>query len=74
MSAKKRPTGFVAVCQCGFVVGALDYELTPRAEAGRILSRWLNDGCQISPRFTGSWSAVVHPCQCEAAQAQAKGE
>ena len=68
---KRKPTGFVATCQCGVVVGALDYERTDRTEAGRIMGQWLHDGCTISPRFDGHWSAVVRPCICDA---PAKGE
>jgi hypothetical protein len=62
---KHKPTGFVATCQCGVVVGALDAELTDRAEASRLLGKWLGDGCTVAPRFTGSWSVSVEPCQCD---------
>lgn len=61
---KKKPTGFVATCQCGVVVGALDYERTERKEAGKLMGAWLADGCCIEPRFTGSWTAQVEPCRC----------
>lgn len=35
--AKKRPTGFVATCQCGVVVGAMDSKRTDQREAGKLL-------------------------------------
>lgn len=61
---KKKPSGFVATCQCGKIVGAMDYERTDRKEAGKTLGRWLADGCTIEPRFTGSWQVTVEPCAC----------
>lgn len=63
---KKKPTGFVATCQCGKVIGAMDFDRTERKDAGRILSRWLTDGCTIEPRFTGTWSVTVEQCSCAA--------
>jgi hypothetical protein len=65
MSAKRKPTGFVATCQCGQVVGAMDYDRTDRREAGKILGEWLANGCAIEPRFDGSWSVDVTACKCE---------
>lgn len=64
MMAKKKPTGFVARCQCGAIVGAMDYERTDRCEAGQILSKWLFDGCTIEPRFAGAWNAMIEACRC----------
>lgn len=61
---KKKPTGFIATCQCGFVVGAMDYERTDRKEAGKILGKWLHDGCAISPQFA-DFSVSVFPCKCD---------
>lgn len=69
---KKKPTGFVAICQCGVTVGAMDYEQTNRVDAGQILGRWLHYGCTVKPRFEHSWKASIEPCKCEAAHA--KGE
>lgn len=66
---KKRPTGFVATCRCGAIVGALDYERTDRRDAGRIMGRWLHDGCTVEPRFAGTWSVFVEPCRCGKAAA-----
>lgn len=62
---KKKPSGFIAVCQCGQTVGAMDYERTERADAGKILGAWLADGCVIQPRFGGSWSETLSTCKCE---------
>lgn len=61
---KKKPTGFIAECQCGEIVGALDYERTDRHEAGSILGKWLHDGCTVKPMFDSSWSVHVEPCKC----------
>ena len=61
---KKRPTGFVAICQCGVIVGAMDYERTERRDAGKLLGMWLHDGCTVEPRFNGTWSITVEKCRC----------
>lgn len=63
---KRKPTGFVSVCQCGEITGAMDAERTDRADMSRILGQWLTDGCTVEPRFAGTWSVTVKPCQCEA--------
>jgi len=65
------PTGFIATCRCGVVVGALDYLRTPRSESGRILGQWLHQGCTVTPQFAGSWRASIEPCRCAA---EAEGE
>jgi hypothetical protein len=62
---KRKPTGFVATCQCGLVVGAMDATRTDRNDAGHILGKWLSEGCTIEPRFTGTWVAEVKKCQCD---------
>lgn len=62
---KKKPTGFVASCACGAVVGAMDAERTDRAEAGQLLGGWLAAGYTITPRFAGSWQVTIEPCRCE---------
>jgi hypothetical protein len=63
--AKQKPTGFIATCQCGMVVGAMDYSRTERRDAGKLLGQWLADGCTVEPRFQGTWSADVMPCRCD---------
>lgn len=66
----KKPTGFVALCQCGVIVGAMDYDRTDRKEAGQLLGKWLHDGCTVEPRFSGTWSATVEACRCEPSSAE----
>lgn len=61
----RRPTGFVATCQCGRDVGALDLERSPREDTARLLGQWLMRGCTVTPRFTGTWSAQIEPCECK---------
>lgn len=63
--AKKKPTGFVAVCQCGNTVGAIDYKATLPEQAGKLLAQWLVDGCTITPMFKNTWSVQVESCECE---------
>jgi len=62
---KRQPTGFVARCQCGAIVGALDYDRTDRKEAGVIMGKWLADGCTVEPRFGESWSERLESCRCD---------
>jgi len=61
---KRKPTGFVAICQCGITIGAIDITRTGRKEPGAIIGKWLHDGCTITPKFEGSWGELVRPCQC----------
>ncbi len=62
--ARKHPTGFIAMCRCGKVVGAMDYSRTDRKTAGRILEKYLHHGCTLAPRFEGKWSVQVEACCC----------
>ena len=62
---KRKPTGFVATCQCGQVVGAMDFDRTGRKDAGKILGQWLAEGCTVAPRFDGSWSVALGACACD---------
>jgi hypothetical protein len=62
--SKKKPTGFVAICQCGKTIGAMDYTRTDRKDAGKLLGEWLADGCKIEPRFKGTWSEKIATCEC----------
>lgn len=61
---KRKPTGFVAKCQCGKYIGALDYSRTERKDTGKIMGAWLADGCTVEPRFTGTWSQSIESCTC----------
>jgi hypothetical protein len=63
-TGKKRPTGFVAVCQCGKAVGAIDLERSDRADTSRLLGKWLMDGCVVYPQLTSTWAAHIEPCAC----------
>lgn len=71
MSEKQKPKGFVATCQCGKVVGAMDYDRTDRSEAGKLLGAWLAAGCSIVPRFSGAWRVTVESCECAGSPAGA---
>ncbi len=63
MARKTNPIGYVARCQCGAILGAMDYTRTPRDEAGKMLGSWLHEGLTIEPRW-GTWSATIAPCTC----------
>lgn len=65
MNTKKKPIGFVAICQCGEMVGAMDYQRTDRKEAGKLLGSWLAEGCVVQPRFPGWGSERITPCRCK---------
>jgi hypothetical protein len=62
---KNKPTGFVAICQCGKVVGAMDYDRTGRKEAGKILGYWLANGCNIVSKFGSFWNEKIESCVCD---------
>ena len=64
MKVKRKPRGFAAICQCGEVVGALDYERTDRKKAGHIIGKWLHDGCTVQPQFGKLWTIEVSFCKC----------
>ena len=69
----RKPTGYIATCQCGLVTGAMDAVRTDLKDAGKLLGGWLSKGCTVSPVFDGTWSVKVEPCACSAAQ-QTQGE
>lgn len=60
----QKPTGFVATCQCGIAVAALDFDRTPQQEASRLLGKWLADGCTVEPRFGQEWRVTLAACRC----------
>lgn len=60
----KKPTGFVATCQCGANTGALDLAYTDAKDASKMLGRWLSRGCTVTPQFAGTWSAHIELCKC----------
>lgn len=61
---KRKPSGFIAICQCGVVVGALDINRTSHDEAGKLIGAWLSNGCTIRPQF-GEWTVQIEMCQCK---------
>jgi len=61
----KKPTGFVAVCLCGRITGAMDIDRTERKEAGKLLGEWLFKGCTVEPRFGDRWEVKLQSCQCD---------
>lgn len=63
--AKKKPTGFIAICQCSQIIGAMDYNRTENRDASKILGRWIADGCIIQPKFDSTWSCKVTHCKCD---------
>lgn len=62
---KRTPTGYVARCQCGALVGAMDRLRTPANDAGKILGAWLSDGYTIEPRFSDNWDESLEACRCD---------
>lgn len=64
-SARRKPTGFVATCQCGMAIGAMDRQRTPAHEASQILGRWLAEGFTITPQFEPNWKVSLASCCCE---------
>lgn len=60
----KKPTGWVARCQCGVNIGCLDLKRTPINDASRLIGGWLQKGCTLEPRFTSNWSVSLGPCAC----------
>lgn len=62
---KRKPTGYIATCQCGVLVGAIDLINSERKDAGKVLGNWVANGCLLTPKFDSMWSAYVKPCQCE---------
>ena len=67
---RRKPTGFIAICQCGCITGALDYDRTDRKEAGRIMGAWLASGCTVEPKFSGTWTEVIKSCTCPLTETQ----
>ncbi len=64
MITKRKPTGYIATCQCDETIGGIDLTRTPRKEAGRILGQWVADGCTLTPRFNETWSIGLEVCKC----------
>lgn len=63
--AKLTPKGFVCICQCGVCTESLDLSKMELKDAGKIMSRWLIEGCTIFPFFTGNWPKKPGKCRCD---------
>jgi hypothetical protein len=61
----QKPSGFVALCHCGKIIGAMDYQRTQPRDAGRVLGDWLVAGMTVKPMFGSSWSVNLEACACE---------
>lgn len=61
---KKKPIGFIAICQCENIVGAMDLTRTDKKEAEELLNDWLKNGCMIKPKFEHNWNATISSCEC----------
>ena len=61
---KPSPNGFIAICECGAVVGALDFNRTDRKDAGNIISEWLMTGHTVKPMYGAYWSVPLEGCRC----------
>lgn len=68
----RKPSGFIAKCQCGAITGAMDYNRTDRKDAGKILGEWLERGCTVEPRFGSEWTEHISSCKCPAQTVGAK--
>lgn len=66
MAERKKPTGYVARCQCGEPVGAIDLERCERDLVNRVFGRWISEGMTLEPRFTSNWRCEVIACGCKA--------
>ncbi|KAB0668960.1 hypothetical protein F6V30_14070 [Oryzomonas sagensis] len=62
---QEKPTGYIARCRCGAIVGALDYGRTNRNDAGKILGKWLAGGNTVEPRFGTIWMVKIESCGCD---------
>lgn len=58
---KRKPSGFVAICQCGGVVETTDDDFPHVAET---INEWLKNGNTVKPMF-GCWSIYIDGCSCK---------
>ncbi len=61
---KRKPTGYIAICQCGNIVGAIDLDRSDRQDAGKTLGLWVSEGHTLEPRFGSEWSETITGCKC----------
>ena len=64
---QKTPNGFIAICKCGKIIGAMDFEKTDLSEAGEILALWIFAGCKVKPYIDpiGNEKINVEICTCK---------
>ncbi|ENM3868768.1 hypothetical protein WKN18_003305 [Vibrio cholerae] len=65
MGGKLKPNGYIAICQCGKTVGAIDLNRTERKDSGKVLGQWISDGCVLKPQFASTWQVDVSSCSCD---------
>lgn len=67
MSKRKKgkgtPTGFIAICRCGNIVGVLNYRNTPQEQIGAIMGEWFHKGYNVQARF-GRFNHKIQKCEC----------
>lgn len=61
---RKRPTGFLAKCQCGAIISAVDYIRIDKGEFGILCGMWLHSGYAVLPMFGDSWKVELEQCKC----------
>lgn len=64
----KRPTGYIATCQCGSIVGALDLQRCDEETVAHMLGKWVAQGRALSPMFEPHWTAAITGCTCRSDQ------
>ncbi len=62
---KRKPNGYIAQCQCSEIIGAIDLNRTERKDSGKILGKWIADGCTLIPKFESTWQVTVTSCKCD---------
>jgi len=43
----------------------MDYTRMDRKDAGKVLGKWLANGCKVEPRFDSQWTEHISVCECE---------
>jgi hypothetical protein len=61
---KEQPTGCIARCKCGAIIGAVDFNRMDRKDAGKLLGKWLYKGYTLEPRFGDCWEIFFTECHC----------
>ncbi len=61
---RRAPTGYVATCQCGGVIGAIDIIRASKELVGKTMGSWVARGCTLTPRFESTWEHQLTGCTC----------